>query len=305
MLTKQQFDLLCLAAQKKEMSAAKVQDEQNGLSENEIFCVKQELRRQRFLAGDQITPEGLAALEPYRVKRIIFIAAGFGRRMVPVTLVKPKGMVKVNGVRMIDTLIDAAIAAEIPDIVIVRGYKGEAFDELLEKYPQIRFFDNPHYDEGDNIISAEYVVDLLENCYILDSDFILREPSLIRKYEYESIHCGIPAEQSDDWILETDENGIIQSEGYGGKNTHIGISVTYWDAKDGNQLGRDIDEVFHSKDGKKNYWQAVPFTLKKENYQIKLRECSESDIVEIDSFEELVAMDSSYADFHCNEMPEQ
>ena len=32
----------------------------------------------------------LAALEPYKVKRAIFFAAGFGSRMVPVTLEKPK-----------------------------------------------------------------------------------------------------------------------------------------------------------------------------------------------------------------------
>ena len=61
------------------------------------------------------------------------MAAGFGSRMVPVTLYTPKPLVRVNGRRIIDTVIDAALAASIDDIVIVRGYKGDAFDELLDE----------------------------------------------------------------------------------------------------------------------------------------------------------------------------
>ena len=38
----------------------------------------------------KITQEGLLALEPYRVKRAVFIAAGFGSRLVPITLNTPK-----------------------------------------------------------------------------------------------------------------------------------------------------------------------------------------------------------------------
>ena len=75
--------------------------------------------------GDHIalTAEGLNALEPYRVKRAVILAAGFGSRMVPVTLDMPKPLVKVNGVRIIDTVLDALVAVGIKDITLVRGYK--------------------------------------------------------------------------------------------------------------------------------------------------------------------------------------
>ena len=39
-----------------------------------------------------------------KVERAIIMAAGLGNRMHPVTLSTPKPMVKVNGVRMIDTV---------------------------------------------------------------------------------------------------------------------------------------------------------------------------------------------------------
>ena len=41
----------------------------------------------------------------HKVKRAIVMAAGLGKRMQPVTLTTPKPLVKVNGVRMIDTVI--------------------------------------------------------------------------------------------------------------------------------------------------------------------------------------------------------
>lgn len=42
-----------------------------------------------------------------KVKRAIIMAAGLGTRMKPVTLETPKPLIKVNGIRMIDTVIDA------------------------------------------------------------------------------------------------------------------------------------------------------------------------------------------------------
>ena len=97
---------------------------------------------------------GLDALEPYRVKRAVIIAAGFGSRLVPVTLNTPKPLVRVNGKRIIDGILDALLAACIEDIVIVRGYLSEQFDQLLYKYPMIRFIENPAYNEANNISSA-------------------------------------------------------------------------------------------------------------------------------------------------------
>ena len=41
-----------------------------------------------------------------RVERAIIMAAGLGKRMHPITLTTPKPLVKVNGIRMIDTVIN-------------------------------------------------------------------------------------------------------------------------------------------------------------------------------------------------------
>ena len=69
-----------------------------------------------------LTAEGYAALEPYRVKRLIFLAAGLGSRLLPITINTPKPLIRVKGTRIIDTAIDAALAVGIEEIYIVRGY---------------------------------------------------------------------------------------------------------------------------------------------------------------------------------------
>ena len=56
----------------------------------------------------------------YKVKRAIIMAAGIGKRMQPVTLETPKPLVKVNGVRMIDTVIQGLLENGISEIYVQR-----------------------------------------------------------------------------------------------------------------------------------------------------------------------------------------
>ena len=44
-------------------------------------------------------------MQNYRVKRAVIIAAGFGSRMVPITLNTPKPLVRVKGSRIIDSCL--------------------------------------------------------------------------------------------------------------------------------------------------------------------------------------------------------
>ena len=64
-----------------------------------------------WIANGTLTEAGLAALEPYRVKRAVFIAAGFGSRLVPITLNTPKPLVRVHGKRIIDSMPSLPLAS--------------------------------------------------------------------------------------------------------------------------------------------------------------------------------------------------
>lgn len=66
------------------------------------------------------------------------MAAGFGSRMQPVTLTTPKPLVKVNGMRMIDTVIQGLHHNGIQEIYIVAGYLKEQFYALEIQYPSVK-----------------------------------------------------------------------------------------------------------------------------------------------------------------------
>lgn len=251
------------------------------------------LNEQGYLAAGALTEAGRAALEPYRVKRAVFIAAGFGSRLVPITLNTPKPLVRVNGKRMIDTLLDAVIAAGIQEIYVVRGYLGEQFDQLLYRYPMIRFIDNPMYNEANNISSALCARHLFQNAYVLEADLVLHNPSLITKYQYTSNYLGVPVEVTDDWCFET-KNRVITKVNIGGTNCHHMFGISYWNQEDGAKLAEDIQTVYDMPGGRERYWDQVPLAYCQEHYHVEVRECTFADIVEIDSYSDLKKMDSSY-----------
>ena len=293
MLSKKEFDVL-MAVLDQDGASQRVISEATGYSIGSVNKIVKELTEKGLYNGKTITESGLAALEPYRVKRAIFLAAGFGSRLVPITLNTPKPLVRVHGKRIIETLLDAVVKAGIPEIILVRGYLGEQFEQLLHIYPQIKFVDNEMYNESNNISSAYCVKDLFQNAYVLESDLLLKNPKIIRKYEYSSNFLGIPVDVTDDWFFLVDSNGVICEQGVGGKDCHQMVGVSYWDAKDGAQLEKDLEEVFFSPGGKERYWEQTALHYKKGNYKIQIRECSMDDIVEIDTFNELKKIDKIY-----------
>lgn len=256
-----------------------------------------ELKTLGLILNKKVTEFGDQVLEQYRAKRAIFIAAGFGSRLVPVTLKTPKPLVEVHGKRIIDGLIDACLQADIKEIYIVRGYLSEKFDVLLKKYPMIKFLENPGYNEANNIGSSLIAKDLLQNAYVFEADLLISNPKIITKYHYQSDFLGIKKLRTDDWCFQVDKKRIIKKQKFGGINVWQMVGISYWNEQDGKQLALDIPYVYSLPGGREYYWEQVPNVVMNKHYKVEVKECQDSDIVEIDTFNELKAIDSSYNDY--------
>lgn len=292
-MTFKEFEVLQkLASAEKKLSQRELARE-TGFSVGTVNTTVAHLSQQGFLQDGCITATGIDALEPYRVKRAIILAAGFGERLVPITLNTPKSLVLVKGRRIIDSLLDAIVAAGIEQIVIVRGYLREQFDQLLYKYPNLEFVDNPDYNEENNISSVMKVRNLLANSYVCEGDIILHNPRIIQKYQFQSNYCGVKCQRTDDWCF-SEYRGRIRNLAVGGENCYQMMGISYWTEDDGSRLSGFVKQVYEAPGGRERFWDTVPLQYYADEFDVAVRGCSFEDFTEIDTFNELKSLDSVY-----------
>ena len=228
----------------------------------------------------------------HTVKRAIIMAAGFGNRMKPVTLETPKPLVKVNGIRMIDTVINGLHKNEI---YVVVGYLKEKFQVLREEYPDLHLIENPYYDTCNNISSLYAARDYIEDAIILDGDQIIYNPDILSpEFERSGYNSVWTESETDEW-LQTVENGIVTScSRTGGKRGWQLYSVSRWTAEDGKKLKRHLEIEFEEKMNRQIYWDDVAMFCYPDQYKLGVYPMKQSDIIEVDDLKELIALDSSY-----------
>ncbi len=226
------------------------------------------------------------------------MAAGLGNRMHPITLDIPKPMVRINGTRMIDTVIHALHLNGISEIYVVTGYLKEQFRCLEEEFEGLRLIENPYYETCNNISSLYVARDHLADCMILDGDQIVYNPEILspefERSGYNAIWTDSPTKE---WLM-TVENGIVTScSRTGGERGWQLYSVSRWTADDGAKLKKHLEIEFEEKKNTRIYWDDVAMFCYPQEYTLGIREMKKEDIIEIDDYDELLAIDPSYKNY--------
>ena len=108
-----------------------------------------------------------------------------GRRLGKYTRDNTKCMLPVNGVRLIDRMLNQLCELNLSRLIIVVGYKGkELMDYIGDRYEDrlhIEYAENPVYDKTNNIYSLALVKDKMmeDDTLLIESDLIL-DDSLFR-----------------------------------------------------------------------------------------------------------------------------
>ena len=93
------------------------------------------------------------------IVRIVILAAGQGKRLLPLTTEVPKALLDIGGKTLIERQIEAFAARGIKDFMVVTGYGAQSMEEALAKISQslsvvIATVFNPFYAVADNLASC-------------------------------------------------------------------------------------------------------------------------------------------------------
>lgn len=234
-----------------------------------------------------------------KVKRAIIMAAGIGQRMQPVTFETPKPLIKVNGVRMIDTVIKALRANGIKEIYVVVGYLKEQFYSLEEEYEGLKLIFNPHYDKCNNISSLYAARDYISNSIILDGDQIIYDESILKTdFGLSGYNATWTDNKTDEWLMQVDGNNVITScSRTGGAHGWQLFSISRWTEIDGIKLKKYLEIEFEVKKNRQLYWDDVAMFSYFDDFKLCIYPMDKGSVVEIDSFKELIDIDDSYKNF--------
>ncbi len=105
--------------------------------------------------------------------KVVILAAGQGKRLLPLTEDIPKCLLDIGGRRLLERQIDAFVACGVDEIVVITGYGAAQVDEVLEQMRghlpgvDLKTTFNPFFGVADNLAS----------CWMarrdMDRDFIL------------------------------------------------------------------------------------------------------------------------------------
>ncbi len=239
------------------------------------------------------TDKAIAAMEPYRVRNAIILAAGMSTRFIPVSYEIPKGLISVKGDIMIERIIEQLKNKGIDEIVVVIGYMMEKFFYLRNKYGVKLVVNNEFASK--NTHSSIYVSrDYLDNTYICCSDNYYPN-NMFHRYEYRAFYCSVylPGVSHVERAFQFDESGLIYDTNKPSHDQWIMYGHAYFDRRF-TQLFKPILESYYGRPGiEYMYWETI-YAENVKSLPMWIKKCQNAEILEFDSMEELKQFDKNY-----------
>ncbi|MEA4965891.1 MAG: phosphotransferase [Oscillospiraceae bacterium] len=294
MLTHSQFSVLnrILAAASEPMTQRKLA-EAVGISLGKTNAVLAELKSAGLIQDSlRITAAGIAALEPYRVKNAVIMAAGMSTRFAPLSYEKPKALLEVRGELLIERQIRQLHEAGITEILLVVGYMKEKLFYLADKFG-VEIFVNEDYYRFNNPSSLILVADRLDNTYLCSSDNYFTE-NPFEPYVYRAYYSAEYAPgETEEYCLTCNQKDRITHVTIGGSAAWFMIGHAYFDREFSRNFARILREEYAQPATKTQLWEDL-YIRHLPELALYIRRYDSAVIKEFDSLDELRDFDSRY-----------
>lgn len=228
----------------------------------------------------------------YKVDNAIIMAAGMSSRFAPLSYEMPKGLIVVKGEVLIERQIRQLREAGIEEIVIIVGYKKERFYYLREKYGVI-LVENDDFMTRNNNGSLYVARKYLKNSYICSSDNYFSVNPFEKEVDdcyYAAVYIGGVTEE---WCLETDENGRIINVTIGGRDSWVMLGHAFWTREFSEKFLKILMEEYERPETKGKLWEKI-YAEHIGGLEMYIKKYQDNEIFEFDSLDELRSFDESY-----------
>ena len=110
--------------------------------------------------------------------RVIVIAAGRGRRLMPTTADAPKCFAEIAGKRMLDWAIEAFAANGLDRVCFIGGYR---IEKVKADYPAFTFRENPEWENTNILASLFCATDVMDEGFICCYSDVLFTPDIVSR----------------------------------------------------------------------------------------------------------------------------
>lgn len=228
----------------------------------------------------------------YKVDNAVILAAGASSRFAPLSYERPKALINVKGEILIERQIQQLKEVDIPEIILVTGYKKEQFSYLQDKFG-VKLVENPEYLHRNNHSSIYRAKEFLNNTYICSSDNYFTE----NPFECEVEDCYYSAVyadgETDEWCMEEDSKGFISDVHIGGKDSWYMLGHAFWNETFSKDFLEILEQIYEQPKTKELLWEAI-FKENLHKLKMKIRRYPNHMIYEFDTLDELRKFDKSY-----------
>ena len=255
------------------------------LSLGKVNNLLKELNKEKYISSNYaLTSSGKEYVKSHHPQQATILAAGYGLRMVPINTEEPKGLLEVHGEPLIERIIKQLHEVGITDIKIVVGFMKEHYEYLIDEY-DVDLIVNPYYSTRNNIYSLYVAKDRLANGYIIPCDIWFKDNP------FSTL-------EDPSWYLFSDRL-TDHSHWQVSKNTKVKytkepgnrmIGIAYLNQEDAEVLTNHLDEMIKAKKYD-SFWEDA--LADKKQFLISGRIIPNSEHAEINSYEELLELDSN------------